>query len=468
MMNQASTQDLPRTIVPYGRDLALLGAIGAVIALADLLLSHPILSVFNKLVAIAAWLQGGAKPDVVTWPAWGYAWVVVAVPKFEWIVALQACSGAVVLVALVRRLQLDMPRQGALIAILCILAVPWHDMQVTLYPSGLAGTLVLAALLSLDSALRKNTLALAALAGVLMGLAQNLRTEFALLPAFIGVCIAALKHWRIIQISSMKPVWAFVLAAVILQLPWAFFYHAQTGRYSLTESNFGHVMYVSLGSSRKNPWKIAGNDQGAMQAVRDAGYDVSSLSEPGNQVLRRMVWANVRQHPGAVLQRTLQQLLNTVAAPFNWGEPKLDKSGALDIDVLRQELKARIGIGINAAKLSDYRNQNLYEAASKDNAAKLALLYQVAAVGLGSVIFLLGILGMALALIRVKTARAPVILWFLACAAVYKILQDVLLAYQVNYLDNVYPMFLPFAAVSLTAFRDWFRRRTPELVAEAR
>jgi hypothetical protein len=467
MMNQASTQGLPPTITRRGCDLALLGAIGAAIALADVLLSHPILSVFNKLVAIAAWLQGGPKPDVVTWPAWGYAWVVVAVPKFAWIVVLQACMGAVVLVALVRRLRLEMPRQGALIAILCVLAVPWHDMQVTLYPSGLAGSLVLASLLCLDSALRGKKLALTALAGVLTGLAQNLRTEFVLLPAFIGVCMAAMRHWRVVEIPSLKPVWVFIVVAVILQLPWAIFYHAETGRYSLTESNFGHVMYVSLGSSRKNPWNITGNDQGAMQAVREAGYPFSSLSEPGNQVLRRMVWANVRQHPGAVLQRTLQQLLNTVAAPFNWGEPKLDESGALDIDVLRQELKAHIGIGINAAKLSDYRNRNLYAAASKDDAAKLALLYQVVAVGLGSVILLLGVLGMVLALFGVKTARSPVILWLLACAAVYKIAQDVLLAYQVNYLDNVYPMFLPFVAVSLTVFRDRLRRRTPRPITEA-
>lgn len=465
-MNQASTQDLP-TSPARNRDLALLVAIGAVLVLADLLLSHPLLSVFNKLVAIAAWLQGGPKPDVVTWPAWGYAWVVVAVPKFEWVVVMQACLGAVVLVALVRRLRLDMPRQGALIAILCVLAVPWHDMQVTLYPSGLAGSLVLAGLLSLESALRKNQFALAALAGMLLGLAQNLRTEFVLLPAFIGICVGALRHWRIVDISSLKPLCAFILTAAILQLPWAFFYHAQTGRYSLTESNFGHVMYVSLGSSRKNPWNISGNDQGAMQAVHDAGYPFSSLSEPGNQVLRRIVWANVSQHPDAVLQRTLQQLLNTIAAPFNWGEPKLDKSGVLDIDVLRQELKARIGIGINAAKLRDYRAQNLYAAASKDDAAKLALLYQVVAVGLGSVIFLLGILGMVLAFARVKTARVPLLLWFLGCAAVYKVLQDVLLAYQVNYLNNVYPMFLPFVAISLTAFADRFGRRIPGPIVEA-
>jgi hypothetical protein len=114
-------------------------------------------------------------------------------------------------------------------------------------------------------------------------------------------------------------------------------------------------------------------------------------------------------------------------------------------------------VGINVAKLNNFRSQNLYAKAKQDNAAKLALVYQAVAVALGSAVFLLGIVGMILALVRVKSRQAPLLLWLLAAAAIYKILQDVLLAYQVNYLNNVYPMFLPFAAISLRAIADRFR-----------
>src|SRR5450432_420409 len=192
-MKQALTKNSPSPMfVRCGGDLVLLAAIGAAIALTNLLLSHPELSVFHKLVDIAAWLrEAGAKPDVVTWPAWGYAWLIAWLPNFGWIIALQACLGALVLIALVRRLRLIMPRQSVIVAVLCVLAVPWHDMQVTLYPSGLAGSLALLALLSLDSAMSKNDLKFAVLAGALMGLAQNLRTEFLLMPMFIGICTLA-------------------------------------------------------------------------------------------------------------------------------------------------------------------------------------------------------------------------------------------------------------------------------------
>jgi hypothetical protein len=442
------------------RDIALLACIGAAIVLVDVLLSHPEGSVFHSIVDIAAWLRGtAAKPAVVTWPAWGYAWVIAWIPKLQWIIVLQACLGALVLVALARRLRPSMPKQATFIAALCVIAVPWHDMQVTLYPSGFAGSLLLLALLSLDTALSRNDFKIAVLAGVLMGLAQNFRTEFVLLPAFTGICAVTLKRWRFIEVSSMKPMWVFILVAIFLQLPWAIFYHSETGRYSFTESNFGHVMYVSLGSDSGNPWGLAGNDEGAMQAVRNEGYSFSSLSEQGNQVLRSLAWSQVKLHPFGLLKRTFQQLLNTVVAPFSWGEPKLDTAATRDLDVLRQELKARLGVGINVAKLNNYRSLDLYGRARLDTAAILALLYQVAAAGLGALIFLLGSLGMVLTLVRAEPRRTPLLLWFLGCAALYKILQDVLLFYQVNYLDNVYPMFLPFAAISLAAIGDRLRGR---------
>lgn len=445
--------------IDAARDGVLLAAIGAAIILISALFSHPEGSVFHSIVDIAAWLRGtAAKPDVVTWPAWGYAWVIACIPKFEWIIVAQAFLGALVLVALSRRLRLCMPRQGMLIAVLCVLAIPWHDMQVTLYPSGLAGSLLLLALLCLDTALSRGDIKIAVLAGVAMGLAQNFRTELVLLPAFLGICVIALKHLRILRVLSMKPMAVFILVAIIIQLPWAFFYHAETGRYSLTESNFGHVLYVSLGSDTNNPWKIIGDDQGAMQAVRDEGYSFSSLSEQGNQVLRRLVWTQVRLHPSGLLRRTFQQLRNTFVAPFSWGEPKLDEAGVRDLDVLRQEMKARLGVGINATKLNNYRRQDLYSKAKENSSAVLALMYQVGAVGLGALVFLLGILGMVLALFRPAARRASLLLWFLGCVVLYKILQDVLLAYQVNYLNNVYPMFLPFVAISLTAISNRLRR----------
>jgi hypothetical protein len=452
-----------------GRASAFVATLGFAVVLVCLLLSHPQTSVFQSIVELASWLRGAAaKPDVVTWPAWGYAWVVAWIRNLDLLVAMQACLGSLALILLVRSLSLSMPRQRTLIAVLCVLAIPWHDMQATLYPSGLAGSLVVIALLSLGTALTKADVKKAVLAGTLFGLAQNIRTEFVLMPVFIGVGACVLRHFRIVAFPSLRPLGICILTAVIFQLPWGFFYHAETGRFSLTESNFGHVLYVSLGSDPGNPWGVVGNDQGAMQAVRDAGYSFSSLSEPGNQFLQHLVWVKVKQHPYGLVPRTIQQLRNTFVAPFNWGEPKMDETGKLDLDVLRQELKAHIGVAVNVAKLNDYRARDLYSKARQDGAAVLALMYQFVGVGLGALVFLMGILGMVwAALMRPGETRAPPLAWLLACAAIYKVLQDALLFYQVNYLNNVYPMFLPFVALSATAIKDRLQRHPASPIAAA-
>jgi hypothetical protein len=425
-------------------------ALVAVTALAAQCLSHPPAGVvFKAIVAFAGWLNGGPRPAVVTWPSWGYAWVVAVIPSYTWIVVIQSCLGAMALTLFIARLWTELPTLRRTIGGLGLLAVPWHFLQTTLYPTALAGSFALLALLSLDRALTRQRLAWAILAGTLMGLAQNFRTEFVLLPAFLGVLLVGLRRLAVLKVSSLKPLAWFAVTALTLQLPWAAFYHAQTGRFSLTESNFGHVLYVSLGSDAKNPWGVIGDDRGAHEAIRREGYPFSSLSEEGNQILLRLVRQKVQAHPYAVVPRTVQQLKNTIVAPFNWGEPVLAGNGARDLDVLREELKGRLGVGVNVRQLEAYRRTGSLSEAQRNRGAVFALLYQIGTAALGSVLFLLAMAGMIVMLLQARSGPVSTWLCVLAATATYKVLQDVLLLYQVTYLSNVFPIFLPFVAISV-------------------
>ena len=162
------------------------------------------------------------------------------------------------------------------------------------------------------------------------------------------------------------------------------------------------------------------------------------------------------------MQRTFHQLKNTILAPFSWGEPRLHEQGRLDLDVLREELKCRLGVGVNLRELQDYRERGLYPGARRNMAAFGALIYQLCGVGLGSLIMLLGIAGMLLVMLRPALRPTTPLLYLLGAAAAYKMLQDVLLCYQVNYLSNVYPMFLPFVSIALSAIVSRFRKHARE------
>ncbi len=442
-------------------DCATLAAIAGATVLTQLLFyqSNEGVGVLGFILRLAAWLRGGQMPEVVTWPAWGYAWVVAWLPSLNWVIVLQATLGALALAALAARLRATLPAYGTPIAILCVLAIPWHNLEVTPYPSAPAASLALLGLLALDRALAKGILWWASAAGILLGLAQNFRTETVLLPTFLGIVLYVLRRFVNPQIPSLKPMWVVIAVAFAMQIPWAQFYHEHTGRYSLTESNFGHVLYVSLGSNLHNPWGIEANDQGAYKAVKDAGYSFSSLSEQGNKFLVGLAIEKVKEHPSGLIGRSLQQLRNTVLAPFNWGEPRLGTAGALHLDVLRQELKLRLGVGVNVLKVRDYQSRGIALEAQKDTLAIAALVYQSVMTAVGSIVLALGILGFGFVLMRHEMRPASPLLWILAATAAYKLLQNILLFYTVNYLNSVYPLFIPFAVLSVKFIRDVLHRR---------
>ena len=323
----------------------------AAAAAAGVLLASPENPVFGQIQHIAAWLDGGPKPAVVTWPVWGYAWAVALTPTPGWVVVLQAIAGACALTALAAALWRELPAHEQSITAALLLSVPWHSLQPVLYPHALAGSFALAALLALHRGLVGGRRGWAIAGGILMGLAQNFRTEFLLLPAFLLTGLAAIRSWRFAAFTSLAPAWIFAAAAVAAQLPWAAFYFNQTGRVSLGESNFGHVLFVSMGSRPDNPWGVKGDDQSAQDALNASGLEASSVSAEGSRVLVGLVARMAAEHPAGVVSRTAQQLKNTIAAPFNWGEPRLAPDDARDLDVLREELKSRLGAGVNARQL---------------------------------------------------------------------------------------------------------------------
>jgi hypothetical protein len=434
--------------VANGRLIVLIVLMSVVVWLVSVALEHSPGGVYARIVAISNWFMGGPKPAVVTWPAWGYAWLLALTPTIGSVILIQACVGIFAIAALADRLWICLPRYRLLAVVMLVLAVPWHTIQVDLYPSAFAGSLALSALLALDCAIQRNSIKWALAAGTLAGIGQNFRTEFVLLPPFVLLAMTALRWTGAVRFASIKPLLVVVAIALLFQLPWAVFYRAETGRYSLTESNFGHVLYVSMGSRADNPWGARSTDAGAQAALDAIVHQVSSLSDQGSRLLVPMVWQMARQHPGALAQRTIQQLKNTVIAPFSWGEPRLDERGKLDLDVLREELKSRIGVGVNVEELSRYRAEGLLSDSRRNPSAVAALAYQTVTVGLGSVVLVSALAGMVIVLMNPAVRPETPLLFLLACAAVYKLLQDVLLAYQVNYLSNVYPMLVPFAAIA--------------------
>ena len=406
--------------------------------------------VFHHIEQVALYFQGLANPEVVTWPAWGYAWLLVVMKSHLYIIVAQSLAGSISLALLLKRLVGAYPHLKVAMVLLALLAIPWHNQQMAMYPTGLAGSLNVFALLCCERALVSASFVPAVAAGIFAGASQNFRTEFFLLPIFLTACLVLTSTTIEQALARLRICSIYVGVAILCQLPWCSFYNSHTGRVSFTESNLGHVLYVSLGSHPRNPWGNRGDDHAAAEAVKELGFAFSSLSDKGSQVLLRRVWQDCRDHPMGFLQRTLHQLRKSAFSPFNFGEPRLDKLGQLHLDVLREETKCLFGLGVNQREIETYRAEKLLAAAEKNWHAVLALLYQVLSTAVGGIVLALGLTGIWLVLLKNELRTNPLVV-ILGATFLYKLAQDVLLCYQVNYLNNVFPLLIPFVAISAKA-----------------
>jgi hypothetical protein len=306
--------------------------------------------VFAQHADIAKWILGGPKPEVVTWPIWGYASMLALVQDYTVLILLQWLLSIVVLGFLTWKLA-GSQNHIKLIVIMMILAIPWHMLQLMLYPHGMAGSFCVAGLLALEHCISSKVSVWGVIAGILFGLSQNLRSEFLLLPLFLLVVQLTLTRINLTGRVPTKPFAICILTALAIQVPWAWFYHSQTGKWSLSESNLGHVLYVSMGAHPRNPWGVYNDDRAAQEAVERAGSQHRSLSEEGNTLLFRTVASMALQHPLAVIQRTVVQAWSTLLAPFYWGEPRLAENSRRDLDVLRETVKGALGAGVTEGNL---------------------------------------------------------------------------------------------------------------------
>jgi len=249
-----------------------------------------------------------------------------------------------------------------------------------------------------------------------------------------------LHHW-----PSIKPLMVTVGIALILQLPWALNCYFNTGRFSLTESNFGHVLFVGLGNDRSNPWKIEYSDSFAQATVAKSGLDYSSLSFQGGDLLKRMFIDKVKQNPSAYLKCLGIRIWSTLYDPFSSVGLALNPSEKNAANQLR--IRDLLMWRRFTSKVSDIITSS-HSPISKAR-VMFSKLYALVGIGLGTAVSVLGIIGFFLSL-RLGPFRLnqPLIL-FLGIMIVYRCGMNVALCAGEQYMTSIYLCYLPFVVNTL-------------------
>ena len=382
------------------------------------------------------------RQGLASYPMWGYSLLMNLFGSVNGVVVLQSVLGALATAALMVRLSCLAPRLKGVTTTLFLLSLPWLSFMAYAYQMPMSSALMVLALLALEMALGSGRITWGIVAGVLCGFGQNFRSELVLLPAAVLVVVLVLNKLQRFTYPSIKPLAVCAGVALMVQLPWALNCYVNAGRFSLSESNLGHVAFASLGKLPGNPWNIVCSDEFAQETVDKAGLECSSLSFEGGDYLKRRFAEAVMEYPGAYLRCLGRRVWRTVWYPFEF----------LPLAATPAEQQAARGLVrmINpwAAQPVATDAEPVEGFASKIKVGCI-LPYAVAQGVLIRAVSLLGIIGLFLAMGKAPFRLSQPIILCLGIALAYRFGMNLALIDSGKYMTGVYLCYLPFAANTL-------------------
>ena len=139
---------------------------------------------YTIYVTMANYYRGLQHLDVLTYPTWGYPFVLILIRRYDLVAIPQVLLASVAMTALFVRLRAELPARRAL-ALLFLLALPWYLLHSVKWPLSFAASFHVLGVVVLERALRTNSLVAGLAAGLFFGAGLYFRSEFLFLPLFL-------------------------------------------------------------------------------------------------------------------------------------------------------------------------------------------------------------------------------------------------------------------------------------------
>ena len=390
---------------------------------------------YSAYVSMAEYYSGQGQRTILTYPLWGYPFVLMMLPKYSMVVVPQVVLGALAQTFLFFRLKKS-PGMTPAIVIMFIGAGPWYLLHSVKWPQSFAASFLVLGIALLDVACNRRSILIGLVAGASFGTALYFRSEFLLLPLFLAGEFAVINRWKPFLKSDLRPAAAGAAMAMLLLVPWTVHYYKATEHVSLTASQKGIVSFISLGQLPNNPWGATYRDEAAVEFLKRRGIDLPPQSDSADRILYREFRHRVRTHPVAYLEKVTWNGVVTLASGFYSGEPHLSQTDEPQYEMIRHVLKVGVLHG-DVGKLSaTVGNARL--------APALAALYWMGAKLAGAVFVTVAMIGI---LAWVRTGPYSSILILLWGYVVYQTGLLLALATEPRYLNGLYLALVPFFAL---------------------
>jgi hypothetical protein len=407
---------------------------------------------YTIYVAMANYYRGLQHLDVLTYPTWGYPFVLILIRRYDLVAIPQVLLASVAMTALFVRLRAELPARRAL-ALLFLLALPWYLLHSVKWPLSFAASFHVLGVVVLERALRTNSLVAGLAAGLLFGAGLYFRSEFLFLPLFLLMIAVLSRLLPRLPTMPLRPLAACAAVAWITLIPWGLHYREQTGHFSMTASQRGIVAFISLGQLPRNPWGAVYEDEYAYAYLAKVAPHLSVNSHEADRVLIEEFKRRVKAEPVPFAAKMAWNGAISLVSGFYGGEIPLSPAQWEQFRAIKRRPAAALLPALTGELPADLRT-------------RVTFIYWLVAKTAGAVVVLLSMAGLMLALWR---GLRSTLLLLLATTIAYQWLLFVVLSTEPRYKNGLYLYMVPFVIIAWQAIRDravW-KRRAPAVSPQA-
>ncbi len=290
-------------------------------------------------------IQNGFKhADLVTFPMWGYGWLMVVTESQFLLLAMQmglALGSFYYFVQLLEQEKLFSVLFMRIFKLCMIVSLPWYAFHALRWPSSIAISLLLLSMVLLYKAVchHKSDWMHVIASAVCFGLSLHFRADYFLMPlGFVFLILLFLPSKKtLVQVM----VWLAVLYSGLI--PWALYTKKVCGHYLLTSTNGGHVAFIGFGSDRSNRWGITVDDgDPVMHKLVNNHFKTmhhATLDYEADQFLKVLFFSYVRDYPWDYVKKCFESSKALLFGGMYSGEFfRPEKDG---IDIITDGLRVR-------------------------------------------------------------------------------------------------------------------------------
>ena len=279
----------------------------------------------QRAVILSGLAAEAARLGAPTFPMWGYSWLTMISTEQLVLCPIQLVLALYSSFSLVRHIEVNSlipEKYFPLLQWILALAVPWYAFHAVRWPNSLSVSLIALSFVFLHRAFldKKGGFGNVVVSGLSFGMALNFRSDYYLFPAAVAVCWVCFSNDKV---WGAKKCTAWLSCIYGALLPWVVYTAVVSGSPSLTSTNSGHVLFISLGNYEHNVWGITPTDGDPVMRtlVEDEfGPQKSTLTGDADRFLKNEFLKRIASAPFEYCRKCKQNLYLMIVSGCYGGE----------------------------------------------------------------------------------------------------------------------------------------------------